>query len=212
MIVAKRHQRIRGLYAIADTDVLDPGDLLSAVQMAIAGGARIVQYRDKSDDEETRHSQALALRELCHKHEIAFIVNDDVSLAADVRADGVHLGRDDSDIAAARRRLGRDALIGVSCYNEFERALAAKQQGADYIAFGSFYESSVKPDAVRATPALLQRARDELDLPVVAIGGITPENGAELVAAGADALAVITGIFGSPDIGDAAEQYAQLFK
>lgn len=212
MTSAERRNRIRGLYAIADTDMLGPDKLLVAVQQAIDGDAQVIQYRDKSKDSTRRTGEAQALRDLCQGHAVMFIVNDDVALAARVKADGVHLGRDDPDVASARNRLGPDALIGVSCYNEFERAKAAQLQGADYVAFGSFYSSSVKPDAVRATPELLHRAHDTLDLPVVAIGGITPENGAELVTAGADALAVITGVFTAPDIKDAAARYSQLFK
>ena len=203
--------RIRGLYAIADTGILAPDRLLMAVRQAISGGARIIQYRDKSRDAEIRRKQALALADLCHELGAILIVNDDVALAKSVNADGVHLGRHDPHIISARNRLGDDAIIGVSCYNEIERARQAGRDGADYVAFGSFYPSSVKPEAVCASPVLLQQAKQELDLPVVAIGGITPDNGAELIAAGADALAVITGVFGAENIREAAEKYSRLF-
>ena len=139
------------------------------------------------------------------------IVNDDVALAAAVEAAGVHLGHNDAAPAAARDLLGPRAIIGVSCYNRLDLALAARDQGADYVAFGSFFPSSTKPLAVRADIDLLRRARRELRLPLVAIGGITPENGAVLVGAGADMLAVVTGVFGAPDPQAAARAYARLF-
>ncbi len=206
-----KRSRIKGLYAIADTSVLQPEEFLPAVQAAITGGARVIQYRDKSSDAQRRQQQARALVNVCHELGAILIINDDVALTKSVDADGVHLGRDDPDVSAARQELGAGVLIGVSCYNEIDRARNVKADGADYVAFGSFYASSIKPEAVRASPQLLQQAKLELGLPVVAIGGITPENGAELVAAGADALAVITGVFASNDICSAAERYAHLF-
>ena len=212
MSIKAIRDRVRGLYAIADTGVLAPDQLVSAVQQAIAGGARVIQFRDKGGDNARRLRQAQALGELCRDQDIVFIINDDVALAKTVAADGIHLGRDDPDLGSARELLGPDVLIGVSCYNEIGRAHEASRNGADYVAFGSFYPSSIKPGAVRASSALLLQAKQELDLPVVAIGGITPENGAELVAAGADALAVITGVFAANDISEAAKRYATLFE
>ncbi len=203
--------RVRGLYAIADTQCLSEAHLLGAVGEAIAGGARLIQYRDKGADPARRREQARALLALCRGHGIPLIVNDDVGLAAAIGADGAHIGRDDLPLADARRALGAGRLIGVSCYNELERALAAERQGADYVAFGSFFPSPTKPQAVRASLALLRAARAELRVPIVAIGGITPENGADLLAAGADALAVIDGVFNQPDIRAAAQRYARLF-
>ncbi len=202
---------VAGLYAIADTCYLDPTRLVSAVTDAIAGGARIIQYRDKSPDSERREREARSLAAVCRENGKMFLINDDVGLAAKVGADGVHLGRDDTTIGAARERLGPDTVVGVSCYNELARALAAQAQGADYIALGSFFPSRTKPQAVRAGLELLHAARAKIRLPIVAIGGITPENGAELIAAGADALAVIQGIFGQSDVAVAAKRYAQLF-
>ncbi len=201
---------IRGLYVIADTEVITI-DLVTAVTEAIAGGAGVVQYRDKGNDHARRLREASALRELCQQKGIPFIVNDDVELAQLAGADGVHLGKNDATIESVRARLGKHSIIGISCYNELDCARHAVADGADYIAFGSFYSSAVKPDAVRASAALLTQARQEFLLPVVAIGGITPENGARLVAAGADALAVITGIFNAADIRSAAENYAAMF-
>lgn len=203
--------RIRGLYAIADSHYLAVHAFVPAVAAALAGGARVIQLRAKRLDRATRKDIARDLVALCAEHNAPFLINDDVELAAAVSAAGVHLGRDDLDIEAARQALGAQALIGVSCYNERERALRAAEMGADYVAFGRFFPSRTKPQAVPATLALLRAARAELALPIVAIGGITPENGGSLVAAGADALAVIEGVFNQPDIRAAAARYARLF-
>jgi thiamine-phosphate pyrophosphorylase len=202
---------IAGLYAIADTRYLEDKRLMTAVRAAIDGGARVIQYRDKSADVVRRERQARALAALCRETGVTFVVNDDIALAKTVSANGVHIGRDDMSYADARAHLGPRALIGVSCYNELERALRAQEQGADYAAFGSFFVSRTKPGAVCATTELLREARAKLRISVVAIGGITPENGAELIAAGADALAVIEGVFGQSDIRAAAAGYTQLF-
>jgi len=203
--------RIAGLYAIADTAQIADDRLLAVVGETIAGGARVVQYRDKRHNADTRAAQARALATLCHKSGVTFIVNDDPDLAAASGADGVHLGRDDTPVASARSQLGQKAIIGVSCYSDLARASDAVEAGADYVAFGSFFPSRTKPNAVRAEIDLLRRARSSTSVPIVAIGGISPENGASLVAAGADALAVIDGLFGQPDIRAAATRYATLF-
>jgi thiamine-phosphate pyrophosphorylase len=202
---------MRGLYAIADTgDVVDDS-LLARVRSAMLGGARLVQYRDKGSDRGRRRQQSLALSALCRAHGVPLIINDDVALAAEVDAAGVHVGKDDPSLASARKRLGNTAIIGVSCYDRLDLALAAAREGADYVAFGSFFPSPTKPEAVPASIDLLRSARRELALPIVAIGGITPANGADLIAAGADCLAVISGVFAQPDIRAAAQAYTELF-
>lgn len=201
----------RGLYAIADTSVIPADQLVRAVARAVQGGAAMIQYRDKSGEPQRRRFEAQDLMTLCRPLGKPLIINDDVELAFEVGAAGVHLGRDDGAVADARARLGDGAIIGVSCYNELERARQAAADGADYVAFGSFFPSPTKPGAVRADRDLLLAARAELGLPVVAIGGITPENGAALVEAGADLLAVITGVFGRDDIEGAARAYSRLF-
>ncbi|HEY8553722.1 MAG TPA: thiamine phosphate synthase [Burkholderiales bacterium] len=206
-----RPAAIRGLYAIADTASLGT-ELSSKVEAALRGGARVVQYRDKRGDATRRRREAEALRALCREYEALFIVNDDAALARAVGADGVHLGRDDAPIEEARALCGAEVLIGVSCYNELQRAEEAVRRGADYLAFGSVFPSPTKPDAVRASPELLAAAKARFALPVVAIGGITPENGAALVAAGVDALAVISGLFAQADVEAAARRYAALFE
>jgi thiamine-phosphate pyrophosphorylase len=204
--------RIAGLYAIADTQYLDDARLLPAVGEAIAGGARVIQYRDKKHTVVDRARQAGELASLCRKHGALFIINDDVELAKQAQAAGVHLGREDASLAQARAQLGPQPIIGVSCYNDLARAVKAQDEGADYVAFGSFFPSRTKPQAVRAGLELLCEAKQKLHIPVVAIGGITPENGAHLLAAGADALAVIEGVFGQDDVCAAAERYSRLFK
>lgn len=203
---------LSGLYAITSCARPDSPALIEAVEQAVTGGAALVQYRDKSEDSSRRLAEAAALCALCRRHRIPFLINDDIALAVAVGADGVHLGQDDASLTEARVRLGPNALIGVSCYNRLELAQEAAAAGADYVAFGRFFPSRSKPDAVYADPELLRQARSALSIPVVAIGGITPDNGAGLLAAGADMLAVIDGLFGRPDIEAAARRYARLFE
>ncbi len=202
---------VRGLYVITDPNLSPGRRMLHDVEEAIAGGARVVQYRNKTADYATRRRQAREIRQTCRIRQVTFIVNDDVELAAEVDADGVHIGENDASLSAARRVVGSARLIGVSCYNDLSRARRAVELGADYVAFGSFYSSASKPCARRASSALLHRAHRELRVPIVAIGGITPDNGASLVAAGADALAVIQAVFAAADRRAAAEQIAKLF-
>ena len=202
----------RGLYAITDERLSAPGQLPVCVSAAIAGGARVIQYRNKQGKAQQRRQEAAALLQLCQQHHVPLIINDDVALAASVNADGVHLGKADASLAQARQQLGPQAIIGVSCYNSLQRAISAAQAGADYVAFGRFFSSHSKPDAQPAEAALLGQARRQLQLPIVAIGGITPENGQQLVAAGADLLAAIHGVFGQPNIEAAASAYAALFE
>ncbi len=204
------HQRLHGLYTITPDGTTGPR-LLEMARQALEGGARILQYRDKSRDRGRRLEEARALNDLCRQHQATFIVNDDIGLALACGAHGVHLGREDAALEEARRRLGDKALIGVSCYDDFHRAREAAARGADYVAFGAFFPSPTKPDAVRAGPPLLNRARRELALPVVAIGGITAENALPLIEAGAHMVAVIQGLFGQPDIRAAAQRFANLF-
>jgi len=204
--------RLHGLYAITDPALAAESSLQGQVKDALEGGARIIQYRDKGSDESRRRAEAEQLLTLCKSHEALFIINDDLALALAVGANGIHVGREDSAVEAARRHLGPDAIIGVSCYNELERARQAQAAGADYIAFGRFFPSSTKPQAVQAEIGLLQQAKRELKIPMVAIGGITPENGAPLVQAGADMLAVIQGVFAQPDIRQACQEFAKLFE
>jgi len=196
-----------GLYAITDGP---RADLIEVCTAALEGGARLLQYRDKTTDAKRRLDEARALAALCARHRVPLIVNDDVELATAVGAAGVHLGEDDADIASARARLGAKAIIGASCYDSLVRARVLAAAGADYLAFGAFYASPTKPHARNATPALLREAK-AFGLPLVAIGGITPANGAALIDAGANYLAVISAVFGAVDVRAAAREFGSLF-
>jgi len=208
-MMIRKSDPIKGLYAITP-DEADTAALLRKVRLVLSGGTRILQYRNKTAGAALRQEQAGALRDLTHEFSVPLLINDDVLLAQQVGADGVHLGRDDGSLADARSVLGKGKLIGLSCYNRLELARQAVRQGADYIAFGSFFSSTVKPDAVAASADLLRQARREIALPLVAIGGITAGNGVQLLEAGADALAVISAVFSAGDIQNAARQFANL--
>jgi thiamine-phosphate pyrophosphorylase len=198
-----------GLYAITQTDHKTPTAVIDDVAAALKGGAKAIQYRDKT----TRDAYALAcqLQALCQQYQVPFIVNDSIELAKALEADGVHLGQDDGDIATARVRLGAKAIIGVSCYNSLERAVAMQKQGATYVAFGRFFPSSSKPLAKPAELQTLVQAKQQLTIPIVAIGGILPSNALPLLQAGADVLAVISGVFDQqPE--QSAKEYQALFE
>lgn len=198
----------RGLYAITQTEHKSLDQIVRDVEDALKGGAVVVQYRDKEPlDAVTLASRLLRI---CHAYQVPLLINDSVELALQTGADGVHLGRDDGDIAAARQLLGKDAIIGVSCYNDIGRAQLAAAAGADYVAFGRFFPSGSKPLAAPAEIATLQQAKRLLNVPIVAIGGILPNNGRQLLDAGADLLAVIGGIF-DQEPETAARAYQTLF-
>jgi thiamine-phosphate pyrophosphorylase len=201
---------ICGLYAVTP-DEPDTATLAAKVRSAVIGGAVLVQYRHKSADGVLRREQASALLKICREHRIPLVVNDDLTLALEIGADGVHLGAGDGSIASARAALGPDGILGASCYDLLQNGLDAERTGATYVAFGSFFPSSVKPNATRASVELLREAKRRLSVPVVAIGGITQANAAELIAAGADSLAVISALFAAPDVTRAARQFRHLF-
>ena len=202
---------LRGLYAVVDTALVPETVLVERVGLALHGGARVVQLRDKGEDPGFREWLALDLLHLCRGFNVPLLINDDVELAARIGAAGVHLGQGDIPLAEARQRLGPEAIIGISCHSSLELALQARQGGANYVAFGRFFPSHTKPIAVQADPGVLTQAKRMLDIPLVAIGGITPYNGTDLIAAGADMLAVVHGLFAAGDIRTAASQYTQLF-
>jgi thiamine-phosphate pyrophosphorylase len=203
--------RIRGLYAIADTHSLKTAHWINQVAQTLQNGASLLQYRAKDRDPEQKYWEAMDLLTLCRPLNTPLIINDDIALAKRTQADGVHLGKHDASIQEARELLGQDTIIGVSCYNEVARAVVAEQQGANYVAFGRFFPSMSKPDAVQADPAILREAKQRIRLPVVAIGGIDQGNAQSLIDAGADALAVINGIFNQADIAAASQAISQLF-
>jgi thiamine-phosphate pyrophosphorylase len=187
--------KLRGLYAITDSQLL-AGKFLSYVEAALDGGVRLLQYRDKSSDETQRLREAQALRELCERYQTQLIINDDAELAARLGV-GVHLGQTDGPLTPARALLGRQAIIGSTCHASLDLAEQAAHEGASYIAFGRFFNSTTKPGAPAADLALLDLARPRLQLPIAVIGGITLDNAAPLVAHGADLLAVVHGLFGA---------------
>ena len=182
-----------GLYAITQTENKSADTVINEVEAAIKGGAVIVQYRDKHPQDAPFLARELV--KVCHRHSVPLLINDDIELAALVNADGVHIGKEDGAVVQARKRLGNAAIIGVSCYDSVEQAIAAQSQGATYAAFGRFFPSNSKPLAAPAHIETLRQAKLKLTIPLVAIGGILPGNGAQLVAAGADLLAVIGGLF-----------------
>lgn len=204
----------RGLYAITP-DGLGDSELLARTEAALQGGATLVQYRDKSGDAARRRAQAGALLALCRRRGAALIINDDVELALDIGAHGVHLGREDGDLREARRRLGPGRLLGASCYADIGLARTALAAGADHVAFGAAYASGTKPGATRAGIAVYRAARAALDVPIVAIGGITPANAPPLLEAGVDALAVVGALYDAADaagVRAAAASFANLFR
>jgi thiamine-phosphate pyrophosphorylase len=205
-----RVRRLSGLYAVTP-DLADTETLVARVEAAAFGGAKAIQYRNKTADAALRRRQAEALAAVAKTHGMLLVINDDPALCEAVDADGVHVGRDDGGIEAARRIVGEDRIVGVSCYDDFALAQAAVAAGADYVAFGSFFPSSVKPNARRADVSLLRRAAT-LGVPVVAIGGIDATNVRPLVRAGAAAAAVISAVFDANDVNGAARAIAAAFE
>lgn len=204
-------KHLYGLYAITDPGLITEQDFDDTIRAALEGGARIIQYRDKSEDHTKRTRQAKALRSLCEEFDALCIINDDISLADTSGAHGVHLGRDDISLPEARKRLGDDMIIGVSCYDDMSLALHAQSNTADYVAFGSMFASPTKPDATDTDPRIIIEAKQTLKIPVCAIGGITENNVAELVDYGADMTAVISSLFASDDIRGTAHRLSQHF-
>jgi thiamine-phosphate pyrophosphorylase len=202
--------RIKGLYALTP-DETDTERLLARVETALAAGVKLLQYRNKLADSRLRIVQAQALLPICQAHGATFIINDDIKLCLAIDADGVHLGKTDGSLAAARARLGPDKILGASCYNLYEAAQQAKAHGADYIAFGACFVSGTKPGAPHADLRLLTRAKTELGLPAVAIGGITLDNAPLAIDAGADAVAVIGALWNSADIPLTVQRFQQAF-
>lgn len=199
------------LYAITDSSLL-PGDkLFTAVTAALGGGCQLVQYRDKSADHFRRREEARTLLALCNKHQARLIINDDVELAKEIGAHGVHLGQTDTNPLAARLILGSSALIGVTCHDSIALAREALRNNANYIAFGRFFPSNTKPEAPTAPISLIQEARKELGaVPIAVIGGITLYNAPQLLAAGADILAVCHSLFSAPHIEERTKEFCAL--
>ena len=189
----------------------DLNSLIQKTQLAIEGGAFMVQYRSKILDRDVKMQQCAAILRLCREYEIPCIVNDDVDMCRSLEADGVHLGEKDDNIAEVRRILGEDAIIGSSCYDQLERAKQAQKEGASYVAFGAMYPTSTKPNAPRATIGLLREANSQIQIPIVAIGGITVNNAHDVIETGVDAIAVINSLYESHSIKETAETLSQMF-
>ena len=187
--------RLQGLYAITDNYLTPSPYLIERTEQALQGGVRILQYRDKTSDTQKRRDEALALKTLCAQYQCTFIINDDVELCMDVNADGVHLGVTDTNIHTARQQLGNNVIIGATCHGSLDLAHKAIADGADYVAFGRFYRSTTKPDAEAADLQSIRNGLAKLNVPAVAIGGITLSRAGELLEAGFSMLAVIEDIF-----------------
>jgi thiamine-phosphate pyrophosphorylase len=200
---------IRGLYAITP-DIADTDLLLAKVEAALQGGINLLQYRNKTANHKLQTQQARAILPLCRQYKVPLIINDSVKLCLTLDADGVHLGADDGSLAEVRARIGKDKILGASCYNRFDLALSAQKAGASYVAFGACFASSTKPNAPVASLDLFTRAKTELTIPTVAIGGITLQNAPQVLQVGAASIAVIQAIFNAEDVKLAANQFLAL--
>lgn len=208
-----KDNQLRGLYAITDSKLLADGRLLPYAEAALKGGARLLQYRDKSDDDRRRLREAEALRELCERHAAQLIINDDAELAARLSV-GLHLGQGDGSLSAARALLGRKAIIGATCHTRLELAEQAIAEGASYVAFGRFFDSNTKPGAPAATQEMLEQARQRFSLPITVIGGVTLENAPDLIARGASLVAVVHALFAAESASEVerrAHAFSELF-
>ncbi len=201
---------IKGLYAITP-DLADTDELLEKVEAALQGGISMLQYRNKAANHNLQTQQARALLLLCRQYKVPLIINDSVKICLLLDADGVHIGADDGNLADVRAKLGKDKILGASCYNRLDLAQSAQQIGANYVAFGACFASLTKINAPVAALSLFTRAKTELNIPVVAIGGITLKNAAQVITAGASAIAVINAIFDTNDVKLASQQFSKLF-
>jgi len=202
---------LKGIYGITDDALLPESKLDFAVEEAIKAGCRVIQYRSKIKDWKARVRQAESLRLLCEQYQVPLIINDNVELCNEVDADGVHLGKQDSSFEQARVQLSADKIIGITCHDSVVAAVSAEEAGADYVAFGRFFPSETKPNASPAPIEVLTEAKKKLSIPIVAIGGINAENGAALIAAGADMLAVINAMFADESVAQRTTELVALF-
>jgi thiamine-phosphate pyrophosphorylase len=202
---------ISGLYAITP-DLLDTDALVDATKQVLAGGAQLIQYRNKIADQTLLREQAKQLLKHCRAYGIPLIINDHLEIAIELDADGLHVGQDDISVSTARHQLGRDKIIGVSCYNRLDFATQAQEEGADYVAFGAFYTSVTKLNTVTASIDLLCQAKQKIAVPVVCIGGINLNNAIRLIEHGCDAIAVSNALFQVKAIQSSAQQFSGLFK
>tara|TARA_B100000683_G_scaffold188182_1_gene181470 strand:- start:146 stop:820 length:675 start_codon:yes stop_codon:yes gene_type:complete len=202
---------LNGTYGITP-DNLPSEALIEKIRSSLMGGVKILQYRNKGNNWAKKIEEISEIKKICQKYNVPFIINDNLNIALEVDADGLHVGKDDVSIKKARESLGNNKMLGVSCYGDLQRATKAEKLGADYIAFGSFFKSKTKPKAPLIEKNILEKARYICQCPIVAIGGITPENGSELLKNGADMLAVADAIFSSKDCKLNAQKMARLFQ
>jgi thiamine-phosphate pyrophosphorylase len=205
------HTKLRGLYAITDTKLIPRDRFVETVEAAVRGGATMVQLREKDTPREEFIRLARALLPVTRRYGALLIINDHPSIAKEIGADGVHVGREDPPVAEARALLGAEAIIGASCYGEVTRAMAAEREGADYVAFGTPFPSPTKPKRTDISLGIFQEVKRQVNVPVFAIGGITVANARQVIDAGADGIAVVSGVFAASDIEAAARALAQLF-
>ncbi|MCK5394450.1 MAG: thiamine phosphate synthase [Gammaproteobacteria bacterium] len=203
--------KLAGIYAVTDEQLITEEKFNRAIEAALQGGVKIIQYRDKSNDRQKRFKQAKNLCSLCRQYEAISIINDDLELAKTVNADGVHLGKNDASLKEARQTLGSDAIIGVSCYNSLSTALLAEKNTANYVAFGTMFPSPTKPDAKPADLNIISEAKQQISIPVCAIGGITEKNIQQLVQQDIDMTAVISSLFSTSDIKATANALSKHF-
>lgn len=203
---------LTGLYVIADAACIGTDEIIPKTEEVLAAGVKIIQYRDKINSQKDRYKIAEQLRKLTHEHGCLLLINDDTQLSKSINADGVHVGKDDISIKQARNQLGKNKIIGASCYTKIENAQSAINASADYVAFGSFYPSSIKPDAPRADIELITKSKKQFETPVCAIGGITPKNATKILNAGVDMIAVISAIFNTSSPKRAVQEYLSLMR
>ena len=203
---------MQGLYLVTP-NWDDTSRLLQLTEQAMqAAPIALLQYRHKEAGPVLRYEQARALQALCRRYRVPFIINDHVDLCADLDADGIHLGGTDAEVAQVRMKLGQRKIIGASCYGDMTRALAAQEAGASYVAFGGFYPSRVKQYAVTTQPTILDQANEVIRVPIVVIGGMTPQNAAPLVARGAHMVAAISAVYQAESVAQAVGQFQSLFE
>jgi thiamine-phosphate pyrophosphorylase len=205
------HTKLRGLYAITDTHLIPRERFVDTVEAAVRGGATMVQLREKDTPLEEVKRLAQEILAVTRRHGALLIVNDHPAVAKEIGADGVHVGREDPPVEEARALLGPEAIIGASCYGEVARAVAAEQAGADYVAFGTPFPSPTKAKRTDISLGIFQEAKQRVHVPVFAIGGITLANAPQVIKAGADGIAVVSGVFAASDVEGAARALAQLF-
>ena len=202
--------KISGPYAITP-DLNQTNDLLNKTRQVLEGGVKLVQYRNKSANESLRREQAKLLLPLCREHNALLIINDHLEIAIEIDADGVHVGKNDVSVSAAKNQLGQNKIVGTSCYNQLDLAMQAQKDGADYIAFGAFFSSLTKPNAVSVSISLVNQAQKALSIPIVGIGGIQLTNARTVIQSGCAAIAVCHDLFQAENIKATAEHYVQLF-